>query len=189
MGLQTFQEALVAQSVSGSLFNTFTTAKTVIHPTSLIQLPPNYFYVGKQMRTTVWGSLSNIVTTPGTVTFKIMMGSIAVWSSGTIQMNATAHTNLPFWLVVLWRCHAIGNSTSAQIMGGGVLQGIHFTLTAAQVDAVNTSGSFSVPAIAPAVGTGFDSTISNVMDFFVAFSINDAGNNVTIQQYTVEAMN
>jgi hypothetical protein len=74
-------------------------------------------------------------------------------------------------------------------MGGGILQGIHFTLTAGQTDAVNTAGAFAVPATAPAVGTGFDSTIANTMDFFVGFSISNAGNGVQVQQYIVEALN
>lgn len=141
------------------------------------------------MRTTVRGALSNIVTTPGTVTFQIMMGSIVVWTSGAIQLNATAHTLLPFTLQVDWTVRAIGSSTSANVLGMGTLQGIHFTLTAGQTDAVNTAGQFAVPATAPAVGTGFDSTIANIMDFWVGFSINNAGNGVQIQEYIVEALN
>ena len=189
MSLQTFQETLTAQSAAGTLFNTYTTAKTVINATNLVQLPPNYFYVGKQMRTRVWGSLSNITATPGTVTFQIMMGSIVIWTSGAIQLNATAHTLLPFDLNVLWRVDTIGSGTVAKVMGGGHLLGIHFTLTAAQVDPVNTPGAYPIPATAPAVGTGFDSTIANIMDFWTGFSINNAGNGVQVQQYIVEALN
>jgi hypothetical protein len=188
MSRQTFQETIAYQKEAGTLFNTYTTAKTVIPQTSLVKLPTNYLDLGRVLRTRVWGALSNIVTTPGTVTFQIMLGSIVVWTSGPIQLNATAHTLLPFWLDIIWRVSVVGTSTTAKIIGGGILQGIHFTLTAAQVDAVNTAGAFGVPATAPANGTGFDSTIENILDFWVGFSINDAGNGVQVQNYLVESL-
>lgn len=189
MSKQTFQETLIDLPIAGTLFNTYTTAKTVIPPICLITLPPNYLEIGKRLRITVIGGLSNIVTTPGTVTFQVMLGSVVVFTTGAIQLNATAHTLLPFKLVVDLTVRAVGSSTSANIMGVGVLMGIHFTLTAAQVDAVNVPGAFMVPATAPAVGTGFDSTIANILDFFAGFSISNAGNGVQVQQYTVEALN
>lgn len=189
MSKQTWIESLVAQSVAGTLFNTYTTAKTVIPATSLYTFSPNYFEEGKALRVTVAGGISNILTTPGTITFQVMMGSIVVWTSGAIQLNATAHTTLPFYLQALLTCRAIGVTTSAGLMGQGIVGGIMFTLTAAQVDAVNTPGSFLLPVTAPAVGTGFDSTISNILDFWVGFSISNAGNGVQVHQYLVEALN
>lgn len=189
MSKQTWQETLVAQSVAGSTFASYTTAKTVIPATSLYTFPPNFFEEGKILRVTAMGGLSNVVTTPGTITFQIMLGSIVVWTSGAVQLNATAHTTLPFVLDALLTCRAIGVTTSANFMGMGYVNGIMFTKTAAQVDAANTPGEFPVPATAPAVGTGFDSTIANILDFWVGFSISDAANLVQVQQYVVEALN
>jgi hypothetical protein len=83
----------------------------------------------------------------------------------------------------------VGSSTAATIIGGGTLSGVMFTLTAAQVDAVNTPGCFPVPATAPAAGTGFDSTIANILDFWAGFSINDPGNGIQVQNYIVESLN
>lgn len=188
LGLGYVQPLAWARAV-GTLFNTYTAAKTVINQTELVQLPPNYWTVGKCMRVTVRGALSNIVTTPGTCVFQVMMGTIVAWTSGNIQLNATAHVLLPFELVVDLRCDTIGTGTIAKLLGQGRLNGIHFTLTAAQVDAVNTPGSFMVPATAPAVGTGFDSTIANLLDFWVGFSISNVGNGVQVYQYMVEEMN
>ena len=45
-----------------------------------------------------------------------------------------------------------------------------------------------MPATAPAVGTGFDSTIANLLDFWVGFSISNSGNGVQVYQYTVEQL-
>lgn len=172
-----------------TLFNTYTAAKSVIPPQMLVQLAPNYLFVGKKLRVTVRGGISNIVTTPGTMAFQIMIGTIVAWTSGNIQLNATAHTTLPFELVVDLRVDSIGSGTAAKFLGMGTLKGIMFTLTAAQVDAVNTSGAFMVPATAPAVGTGFDSTIANILDFWTGFSISNAGNGVQVWDYFVEEMN
>jgi hypothetical protein len=184
-----FCNILTSQRAAGTLFNTYTVAKSVINPTELVQLPPNWWYVGKRVRVTVRGALSNIVTTPGTVAFQIMMGNIVVWTSGNIQMNATAHVLLPFELVVDLRCDSIGSGAVAKLFGMGTLKGIQFTLTAGQVDATNTPGCFQVPVTAPAVGTGFDSTIANLIDFWVGFSINNAGNGVQVMDYAVEELN
>jgi hypothetical protein len=187
-GSPSFYQVLTAQTTAGTLFNTYTTAKTVINQTELVPLPGNYLAVGSKFRLRAAGGLSNIVTTPGTVTFQIMMGTIVAWTSGAIQMNATAHTLLPFKLEVDFRVDTIGTSTTAKLLGMGWLNGIQLTNTAAQVDAVNTTGMFPVPATAPAVGTGFDSTVANILDFWVGFSISNSGNGVQIYDYSVEQL-
>lgn len=178
-----YMNILAWSKAIGTLFNGYTTAKTVINATDLVSLPANSITLGKTYHFEIDMALSNIVTTPGTVTFQIMLGNIVVWTSGAIQLNATAHTLLPARLVVDLRCSAVGAGTSAKFIGQGWLNGIHFTLTAAQVDAVNTPGMFPVPATAPADGTGFDSTIANILDFWVGFSINNAGNGVQVTTY------
>lgn len=185
-----YSNILTAAKAVGTAFNTYTTAKSVINATDLIQLPPNFLSVpGKQLKVEVDMAVSNIVTTPGTIVFQVMMGTIVVWTSGNIQLNATAHTNLPAKLVVDLRLDSIGSGTAAKFLGMGMLNGIHFTNTAAQTDAVNTTGEFPVPATAPAVGTGFDSTIANILDFWVGFSISNAGNGVQVYNYKVIELN
>lgn len=190
MSLQTWQELVAPpMTAAGTGFNTFTTAKTVIPPTSLITLPANWWVVGKTLRVTVMGSVSNIVTTPGTMAFQIMMGTIVAWTSGNIQLNATAHTTLPFTLEVVLTCRSTGITTAANLIGMGRLNGVMFTKTAAQTDGANTETIIQVPVTAPAVGTGFDSTIANILDFWVGFSISNLGNQIQVQQYLVEALN
>lgn len=189
MGLQTFQETLVDQSVAGTIFATFTTAKTVIPATNLITLPANWFYIGRSLRLEVRGAISNIVTTPGLLNFQIKLGSVAAFDTGNIQLNATAHTTLPFWLDILVTCRAIGSGTSANLMGMAKVTGIMFTNTAAQTDGANTMTTVLAPATNPAVGSGFDSTVANLVDFFVGFTISNAANLVRIDQYILTALN
>src|SRR5262249_1197037 len=110
-------------------------------------------------------------------------------TTGNIQLNATAHTLLPWWLDILLTVRALGSGTNANFMGMGRIQGVMFTLTAGQTDDANTPGIFSAPATSPAVGAGFDSTVCNVLDFWWGFSISSASNRVKTELYLVEALN
>jgi hypothetical protein len=170
-------QVISSEPSTGSAFGTFTTAKRVINGDCAMPFPGNYFKLGARFKYQVRGALSNVVTTPGTVTFQIMMGSVATpiiaWTSGALTLNATARTNLPFTLDVDLRVATVGPTTSATFIGMGTFGGVHLT---------NTDQTIQVPTTAPAAGTGWDSESSagNVLDFYVGFSNSQAGNNVTI---------
>lgn len=200
MPAQVWTQAVAAQEAAGTLFNTFTTAKTVINQSQLIDYARNYWKIGQKMRVTANMSISNVVTTPGTMVFQVMFGSIIVWSSGNIQLNATAHTTLPARLVVdltLQLANTTVGGAIAKFMGVGMLNGVMFTRTIAATDnwgrvsAADASVSdvtMLVPVTAPALGTAFDGTIAQTQDFFVGFSSSAAGNGVRMDQYEVELL-
>jgi len=191
MPTQGWNQTLVTQRTAGTLFNTYTTAKTIINQQDLYGFYANYFQLGSKLRVRAAMGISNIVTTPGTITFQVMLGSVVAWSSGAVQLNATAHTLLPAVLEVDLTCQltntAVGGAV-AKLMGVGRLQGVMFTKTAGQTDGANTETTMIVPVTAPALGTAFDSTVSQILDFWVGFSISNAGNGVQIAQYDVEAL-
>jgi hypothetical protein len=189
MSLQSWQETLVAQEAAGTSFGTFTTAKTVINAQALYVIPAGFFSIRKRLRITVYGGIGTLVTTPGTITFQVMIGSVIAFTTGAIQLNATAHTNLPFQLQIDLTCQAVGAGAVAKLMGQAVIVSKVVTVTAAQTDGANTNSVIMVPATAAAQGTGFDSTIANILDFFAGFSISDAANTIKIEQYTVESLN
>lgn len=186
---------------SGATNFSFTTAKSVINPQCLVDTPRNFFNIGARLRISVLMGISNIVTTPGTITFSVQLGptgTIAVWSSGAIQLNATAHTLLPASLVINLSCQVVGTGTTAKFMGQGVLTGVMFTKTIAATDAwgrvsaADTAVSdvtINVPVTAPAQGGGFDSTVGNLLDFYTAMSISNAANGIQIYDYLVESLN
>ncbi len=188
MARQTWVSAEAIQSIAGSNFATFDTAKTVIPATALRTIRANTLKIGDALEIDVWGSISNIAATPGTIVFQVMIGSSIAFTTGVIQLNDTAHTNLPFHLKALLTVRAIGNGTSANTMGMGVITGKMVTVTADETDGANTNSIIHVPATAPAVGAGFDSTTDKLLDFFCGFSISNAGNNVAIQQYVVKSL-
>jgi hypothetical protein len=187
--IQGYGQCLVTQQAAGTLFNTYTTAKTVINPQALYVLPAGALYIGKQWLIKVVGAISNIVTTPGTINFQIKMGSVVAFDTGAIQLNATAHTTLPFWLDILLTCRSVGNGTNAAFMGQGNITGKMVTATAGQTDSAQDMPTLMCPATAPANGTGFDSTVANIVDLWAGFSISNAGNGVQIQQYSILDLN
>lgn len=185
-----YRGIVASQQAAGTLFNTYTTAKTVINPQALWTIPAGALAnLGQIITVDVWGGISSLTVTPGTVTFQCMIGNIVAFTTGAIQLNATAHTTLPFHLKVALTLRAVGSVTSANFMGMAEVAGVMFTKTAAQVDGVNSETIIQVPATAPAVGTGFDSTIANVFDFWTGFSISNAANGVQVQQYIISSDN
>lgn len=191
MPMQGWDQTLVTQRTAGTLFNTYTTAKTVINQQDLYGFYANYFQLGTTIRVKVDMAISNIVTTPGTITFQIMLGTIVVWTSGAVQLNATAHTTLPAQIEVDLTCQLTNTGVGgviAKFMGIGRLTGVMFTKTAAQTDGANTETVIMVPVTAPALGTAFDSTISQILDFWAGFSISNAGNGIRVDNYKVTAL-
>lgn len=192
MPKQSWAQGLAVQRGQGTLFNTFTTAKSVINQEALYPIGANALALGDAFHISVKGGISNIVTTPGTIVFQIMLGTIVVWSSGNIQLNATAHTTLPFSLEVDLYVQLLNTTVGgaiAKMMGIGVLTGVMFTKTAGQTDGANTETTIVVPVTAPALGTAFDSTIGQTLDFWAGFSISNAGNGIQIAGYRVDGNN
>lgn len=182
-----FPQTIASQTAAGTLFNTYTTAKSVINVTELVPMPGNYLKVGAKFRIRAMFGLSNIVTTPGTVTFQVMMGSVAVWSSGAVQMTTTANTLAPVELEVNLRLDTAGSGTTAKFMATGKVIGLNLTIGSGANPTV-TDTAIVLPVTAPAVGTGFDSTVSEILDFWTGFSISNAGNGIQLYDYTVEQL-
>jgi hypothetical protein len=176
------------QHAAGTLFNTYTTAKSVINPQALWIVPGGFLQVGDKIRVKVFGAISNIVTSQPTFTFQCMMGSIVVHTSGAITTTTTAHTTIPFEYEVYMTLRSEGSGTAAQFMGQGKLTGQMWVYSGATADATSGLATIMCPNTAPALGTGFDSTIANIFDFWVGISASSASNGVQIQQYCVELL-
>lgn len=187
-----YSQLIKKQHGPGTLFNAYTAAKTVINPAAVAVIPGGGFLqIYDALRVTVAGAISNIVTTPGTMNFQIRMGptaNIVVFDTGAIQLNATAHVLIPFWLDILLDLRSEGAGTSAQFMPSALASGLMFTRTAGQTDDAQGVQSLSLPAGTPTLGTGFDSTVANLFDLWAGFSINNAGNGVQIDKYLVELL-
>jgi hypothetical protein len=193
MPSQTWVQTLYATEVAGPTVTGVNTATSILPPASPIwTFPASFFqYIGQQIVIRGAGQLSNIVTTPGTITLDVRLGAIApggtvVWTSGAMNMGGTAHTNLPFYYEIMLTLRAIGKA--ANFMGQGRITGQPFNTVAGAADPAGSIPTLMMPATAPAVGTNFDSTVSQLFDHAVTFSLANA-NAITLQQLKVLSTN
>jgi hypothetical protein len=176
---------------SGTSLTSSTTPTSLLHTSGRFTLPPNFFRIGKAIRITFAGRMSNLVTTPGTLTLDIRMGptsNIIVYDGAAMQMSTTAHTNVPIMGDIMMTCRSIGGSTLATFLSQGRVTSQGLSLTAV-ADSTTTLATLLMPNTNPAVGTGFDSTVAMVVDMFGTFSVNSGSNAVLIHQFWLESLN
>lgn len=168
---------------------TASAVRTTIMPTAAKQTLPTQFFdrPGKMIKFFVHGRLSNIITTPGTLTLDLTFAAVQVWNSGAVQLSAVAHTTLPFWLEVIMTCRSIGAGVAATVMAAGRMTSQAIVPAIGVVDA-GSHNALMVPNVTPVVSTGFDSTILNAVDLFATFSLNNA-NAIAVEQFAIEEMN
>lgn len=158
-------------------------------PTSLLtssaatgkwSMPGGFFtYVGQMIRLHASGRMSTPASTQGNITFDVVIGSVNVAASPTFTSQAS-QTNITWELDWLLTLRAVGDGTSANFMHTG-------QFTSALVSGTNLTNL--IPATAPAVGTGFNSSSSATFDLQVTWSNNTSGNTITLHQYLLESVN
>lgn len=176
-------QSLITAQTSGSALANSTVATTILPSQAKLTLPANYLdYIGRSFRVMAAGRVSNIVTTPGTLTLDLRLGATVVFNGAAMQFSTTAHTDVPWMWEVELTVRAIG--ASASLMG----QGVFFSQAASISGADPTTGHslLLTPNTAPVVGNTFDSTASLVLDMFAKFSVNDPGNSITLHQFKVQ---
>jgi hypothetical protein len=170
-------ETLMLSKTAGSAL-TGTAAASLLPTAAKFTIPAGKLQVGDQIRIRARGEISNIVTTPGTLTLTVLFNStpITVFTSGAVALNTTAKTNVSWLLDLTLTVVSIGSGTAATLLGIG-------TLTSESVvgAAAGTTLTAALPASAPAAGTGFDSTVANIVDLQGVFSL--TGNSMTLQMY------
>lgn len=179
--LQTWSETLISSQIDGTAVNTTTTPTTVLPPAAKLTLPANYFSIGKTLRVNLWGRMSTF--TSGTLTIDVRFGSTVVFNGGAM-VTVISLTNKTFRSIIMLTCRSIGNSTAATMFGSG-----DFTSSAIVGSTGGAANDVMLPDNAPAVGTGFDSTVSNTVDVFATWSVSSASNSIQSHMYTLEAMN
>lgn len=179
-----FVQSLISAQADGSALSNSSSATSILPGQAKLTLPANYLdYVGRRLRVSAQGRISNIVTTPGTLTLDLRLGATIVFNGAAMQLSTTAHTAVPWWFEVELTLRVTG--ATANMMGQG-----RFFCQAVSVSAADpTSGhSFRMaPNSAPAVGNNFDATAALALDLFATFSIADAGNALTLHQYEVQS--
>lgn len=121
-----------------------------------------------------------------TMTFSVMLGSAAVFTSDAIKVTTTGGTDVVCYGRIHLTCTAIGNGTLATLRGNGHLIGRMIVPPGATAGADYSAGSgSSVLKATTGNGAGFDSTVQNALDFHLAMGTNSASNTFRLDQYAV----
>lgn len=143
---------------------------TLLHGSALFTLPGGSLNEGDEIETVASGQMNTIVTTPGTTIFTLKFGAVSVFISQAIALNIVAQTNA-FWDLVLNSVvRSVGNGTLATLLTTGKFTS-RASLNAPVVATTNGVGVVPIPDTAPVAGTGFDSTVSNLIDLQVTNSV------------------
>lgn len=142
-------------------------------------MPGGFFILpGQMVRLKAAGRISTPSSTQGNITFDVVIGAVNVAASPTFTSLAS-QTNITWELDWLLTFRTVGDGTSANFIHTG-------QFTSALVSA--TALTNLIPATAPAVGTGFNSSSAAIFDLQVTWSNNTAGNTITLHQYLLESV-
>jgi hypothetical protein len=183
-------ECLTSAKVAGPSKDTFTTAVSVIPTPARHTIPADEWDEGDIIVVEAAGRVSNVVTSQPTYTFQFMLGTVATpiiaATTGAVLTSTTAHTTVPWYLRWMMTVRAIGSGTTANLMHQGIIASRAFIDAGATAD-ITTSGHpfLLAPETTPAVGTGFDTNIANVADFFIGCSASNVGNLIQVEQYAL----
>lgn len=178
MSSNSWNQTLITAQTAGSAL-TAAAAASMLPAQAKFTFPANLLKIGDKFQVKASGIISCAVTTPGTARFDVRFGSAVVFDTGALNLNTTAKTNVPWWLDVELTVRSIGASTSATILGQGIWASE--AVIASPAPSAGGIGVLCVPVSSIAVGTGFDSTISNVIDSFFTQTV--ATGSMTLQEY------
>lgn len=147
-------------------------------------LPNNYWQVGKSWKVLIAGRISCAVTTPGTFRMDLRTGptgTIIAHDSGALNLNVVAKTTVPFVYELDLICRSVGNAALTTLFGQG-----KFTSEAvvgAPLPSAGGNGVLLCPVGTPVLGTGFDNTAANAVDFFFTQTV--ATGSLAVHQYEI----
>lgn len=170
----------------GTSLSSSTTATSILPAVAKYTIPSNFlFNVGQKLRVRGMCRVSNIVTTPGTLTLDIRFGATVVFNGGAMQMSTTAHTTLPLHFDFELQLRTPGST--AALMGYGKV--VSQVVNISSADSATGHSILVVPNVTPVVGNTFDATASQQVDMFATFSISNAANLIQLHDYVLESIN
>lgn len=183
---ESWVETLIATQADGAAITASTTETSLLPTNAGISLEAGAGNVpGKAFEFYAMGRASTVVTTPGTLTFRLKFGGTgaagaAVLTTGAIALTTTAQTN-DTWAL---RGHILvrtSGAAAACMYWGQFTSGVLNNSTTAPAD-------FLFPATAPAVGATFDSRVSQQLDLTAQWSISNA-NTITCHAFFFKSLN
>jgi hypothetical protein len=180
MSSNSWVQLLSRQYTDGTALTNTTTPTSIIPVAERFVLPAGLLFPGARLKVRAGGRMSTAGATPGTLTLDIRFGSVVVFNGGASPTLATSASNLSWLAEIELQCRAYGAGTSANMLGMG-------TLLSAALSA--STPVMLLPASAPAVGTGFDSTASQAVDLYATWSFASASNTITLHDFALQLLN
>jgi len=158
------------------------TAETIIASDFTFSANDNRLYQGAAFNIRAWFDVSNVVTTPGTLTLRIRWGGVAgtvLATTGAIALSATARTTYAGSLDADLTFRSVGSAGSAFCMGRAFLNNVPVAADSLP-QGIYTLGSGG--ANAPAVASSLDTTTAKALSVTAQFSVNTATTQLTCHQ-------
>lgn len=187
MSSKGFRERIFEVYEDGAALASSTTLTSII-PASAKEatLGAGLLRIGRIVAFSFSGRISTVVTTPGTLTLNLRLGSVDVFSSGAMTLNTTAQTNVNWHLFGELVCRAVGLTTVTTFMP----KGCEFHSHAVIGSPAPTAGGAGVHMLpynaAPAVGSGLDFSVSQLVDLNATWSVPNAANSITLHAGSVD---
>lgn len=181
MSSKGFRERILEVYEDGAALASSTTLTSII-PASAKEatLGAGLMRIGRALAFEFSGRISTVVTTPGTLTLNLRIGSVDAFTSGALVLNTTAQTNVHWVLKGELVCRAVGLTTVTTLFP----KGCTFTSRAIVGSPAAASGGVSTELLpyntAPAVGSGFDFSVSQLLDLNATWSVSNAANSITL---------
>lgn len=156
-----------------------TTTETIVCPNFTFGPSDPRLYQGAAFELDNWFDISNVVTTPGTVRFRVRWGGVAgtvLLDTGTIAMDTTARANYSGHLRALLVVRSIGSGGSIFGQGYVLLNNVPVG-AAADPQGVYFMGSAGENV--PAVVGSLDMTTSKDLAITAQFSVSTGGTQLT----------
>lgn len=187
MPRNTWQAVLISAQSDGAALVSSVTETSLLPTQAKYTLPANFLAdVGQALRLRAMGRIS-LQATPGTLTFRMKFGSIAVATSGALVLNTGAKTSVTWILDWDMALRTVGGGTSASFMFSGQWQSE--AVVGSPAAGAGGAASHLFPLTVPAVGTGFDSTVANQIDLTGQWSTSSATNSIQLHTYKLETLN
>ncbi len=184
MSLQTFPEVLACDIADGAqILNT--TTETIICPDYTFAGNDPRLRPGAAFRHTAYFDVSNVATTPGTLTFRQRWGGVAgtaMLTGPAIALDTVARSNFSGRIEILTVWRTIGSAGTAFSMGFVILGDL-------PVESAANIHPYMLPQSAPAVTSSLDTTSSKALSLTAQFSVLTATTQLTNHLRILESLN
>jgi hypothetical protein len=186
-GANNWVETLDTLTADGTQISN-STSETIVCPD--FNIPGYYMVQGRTLEIYAFGVVSNVVTTPGTLTMRVRWGGVAgtlLAATAALALDTTARTN------ALWMMRATLVCRSPGATGSFMNSGEFWTPDTLSSTAANLlpalMGSAGNPLASGNAAVTVDTTTAKLLSVTAQFSVSTNPTNLTCQQRIIRVIN